>query len=160
MITTWRASVAGPLLAALLAGCSAGAPKFNNTDITGAGYGKELSLTDQNGRPRTLADFRGKVVVLFFGYTHCPDVCPTISKTFLTHYMSKSGNPEASVLSDREKEVLQLIAEGKVSKEIASKLHLSNNTVIRHRQNIMDKLKLHNIADLTRYAIREGFVHA
>lgn len=77
MITTWRASVAGLLLAALLAGCSAGAPKFNNTDITGAGYGKELSLTDQNGRPRTLADFRGKVVVLFFGYTHCPDVCPT-----------------------------------------------------------------------------------
>ncbi len=87
-------------------------------------------------------------------------ISPTISKTFLTHYMSKSGNPEASVLSDREKEVLQLIAEGKVSKEIASKLHLSNNTVIRHRQNIMDKLKLHNIADLTRYAIREGFVHA
>ena len=77
MITIWRASVAGLLLTALLAACSAGAPKFNNTDITGAGYGKELSLTDQNGRPRTLADFRGKVVVLFFGYTHCPDVCPT-----------------------------------------------------------------------------------
>jgi len=61
----------------LLAACSGGPPKFNNTDITGAGYGKELSLTDQNGKPRTLADFRGKVVVLFFGYTHCPDVCPT-----------------------------------------------------------------------------------
>ena len=65
------------MLAALLAGCNGGAPKFKNTDITGVGYGKALSLTDQNGKPRTLADFRGKVVVLFFGYTHCPDVCPT-----------------------------------------------------------------------------------
>ena len=77
MITTWRISLAGLLLAALLAACSGGAPKFKSTDITGAGYGKELSLTDQNGKPRTLADFRGKAVVLFFGYTHCPDVCPT-----------------------------------------------------------------------------------
>ena len=78
MLTTiWRTSVAALLLGVLFAGCHGGAPKFNNTDITGAGYGKELSLTDHNGRPRTLADFRGKVVVLFFGYTHCPDVCPT-----------------------------------------------------------------------------------
>ena len=61
----------------MLAGCSGGAPKFKNTDITGAGYGKALSLTDQSGKHRTLADFRGKVVLLFFGYTHCPDVCPT-----------------------------------------------------------------------------------
>lgn len=77
MIITWRIRLAGLLLAGLLAACSGGAPKFKSTDITGAGYGKELSLTDQNGRPRTLADFRGKVVALFFGYTHCPDVCPT-----------------------------------------------------------------------------------
>ena len=72
MITTWRTSVAGLLLSALLAGCGGSAPKFKNTDITGAGYGKALSLIDQNGKPRTLADFRGKVVLLFFGYTHCP----------------------------------------------------------------------------------------
>ena len=77
MTTTWRTSVAWLLLSALLAGCSGGAPKFKNTDITGAGYGKALSLTDQSGKHRTLADFRGKVVLLFFGYTHCPDVCPT-----------------------------------------------------------------------------------
>lgn len=64
-------------MAALLTGCGGGAPKFKSTDITGAGYGKELSLTDQNGKSRTLSDFRGKVVALFFGYTHCPDVCPT-----------------------------------------------------------------------------------
>lgn len=68
------------LLAALLsAGCDkpAPAPKFELTDLAGANFGKELALTDHNGKPRTLADFRGKVVVVFFGFTHCPDVCPT-----------------------------------------------------------------------------------
>jgi protein SCO1/2 len=45
--------------------------------VTGAGFGTELNLTDHNGKPRTLADFRGKVVAVFFGFTHCPDVCPT-----------------------------------------------------------------------------------
>jgi protein SCO1/2 len=60
----------------LLAGCH-GAPKFKSTDITGVDYGRTLALTDHNGRPRTLEDFRGKAVVLFFGFTHCPDVCPT-----------------------------------------------------------------------------------
>ena len=77
MTTTWRSSLAALLGALLLAACDAGGPKFKSTDITGVDYGKELSLTDQNGKLRTLADFRGKVVVLFFGYTHCPDVCPT-----------------------------------------------------------------------------------
>ncbi len=77
LTTIWRASVALLFLTVLLAGCDGGGPKFKSTDITGAGYGTELSLTDQNGKLRTLADFRGKVVVLFFGYTHCPDVCPT-----------------------------------------------------------------------------------
>ena len=60
----------------LLAGCDGG-PQFKSTDITGVDYGKSLALTDHTGRPRTLADFRGKAVVLFFGFTHCPDVCPT-----------------------------------------------------------------------------------
>jgi len=66
------------LLAALaLAGCRGSGESFKNTDITGADYGRDFSLTDQNGKTRTLADFRGKVVVVFFGYTRCPDVCPT-----------------------------------------------------------------------------------
>jgi protein SCO1/2 len=77
LTTTWRFSLAALLGALLLAACEAGGPKFKSTDITGVDYGKELSLTDYNGKHRTLADFRGKVVVLFFGYTHCPDVCPT-----------------------------------------------------------------------------------
>jgi len=50
---------------------------FANTDITGLDYAKGFTLTDHNGKPRTLADFKGKVVVVFFGYTQCPDVCPT-----------------------------------------------------------------------------------
>ncbi|MBI4753896.1 MAG: SCO family protein [Betaproteobacteria bacterium] len=66
------------LTALVLAACSQGnAPRFNATDITGVDYGKNFALTDHNGQPRTLADFRGKVVTLFFGYTQCPDVCPT-----------------------------------------------------------------------------------
>jgi len=50
---------------------------FRNTDITGADYGRDFALTDHKGQPRTLADYRGKVVTMFFGYTQCPDVCPT-----------------------------------------------------------------------------------
>jgi protein SCO1/2 len=61
---------------AAAAGCDGG-PRFKSTDITGADYGNKLELTDHTGRARTLADFRGKVVLLFFGFTHCPDVCPT-----------------------------------------------------------------------------------
>lgn len=51
--------------------------EFRGTDITGAAFGRQLKLTDHDGRRRSLGDFRGKLVVLFFGYTHCPDVCPT-----------------------------------------------------------------------------------
>lgn len=65
------------LLALVLAACSPEAPKFRSTDITGADFGKSLALTGHDGKPRTLEDFRGKVVVLFFGFTHCPDICPT-----------------------------------------------------------------------------------
>jgi protein SCO1/2 len=62
----------------VLAACSAGgAPKFKSTDITGVDYGRSLELTDTSGRVRHLEDFRGKAVVVFFGFTHCPDVCPT-----------------------------------------------------------------------------------
>ena len=70
--------------AAVLSGCDklglttgANAPSFRGVDITGAEYARSLSLPDQDGQPRTLADFKGKVTVVFFGYTQCPDVCPT-----------------------------------------------------------------------------------
>jgi protein SCO1/2 len=57
--------------------CSPGKASFQATDITGADYAKDFALVDFDGQPRTLADFKGKVVVVFFGYTQCPDVCPT-----------------------------------------------------------------------------------
>jgi protein SCO1/2 len=77
LTTICRSSLA--ILAALLflAACTDSAPKFKSTDITGADYGKSLELVDHTGKPRHLEDFRGKAVVLFFGFTHCPDVCPT-----------------------------------------------------------------------------------
>ena len=57
--------------------CSAEKPQFRSIDLTGADYAKGFALSDQNGKPRTLQEFAGKVVVVFFGFTQCPDVCPT-----------------------------------------------------------------------------------
>lgn len=64
-------------LTAMLAGCSPEKPSFLAIDVTGADYAKGFELTDHNGQVRHLTDFAGKVVVMFFGYTQCPDVCPT-----------------------------------------------------------------------------------
>lgn len=66
-----------PVFVALAACSGPSAPTFQNTDITGADYGQVLSMTDHHGNPRSLSDFKGKVVTLFFGFTQCPDVCPT-----------------------------------------------------------------------------------
>ncbi|MDM0115071.1 SCO family protein [Variovorax sp. J22R133] len=60
-----------------LSGCMEKKQNFNAVDITGADYAKDFSLKDVDGKTRTLADFKGKAVVLFFGYAQCPDVCPT-----------------------------------------------------------------------------------
>ena len=77
-----RVVVAALMGMALLAGCDrlgggAAKPSFKAVDITGADYARELSLPDAEGKLRTLADFKGKVTLVFFGYTQCPDVCPT-----------------------------------------------------------------------------------
>jgi protein SCO1/2 len=67
-----------PALLAAVCFLTACAPeKFRATDITGAEFARSLELTGHDGKPRSLADFRGKVAVVFFGFTHCPDVCPT-----------------------------------------------------------------------------------
>jgi len=69
--------IAASILAFALLGCSPKA-SFTNVDITGStAFGKDFSLLDSDGKTRTLEDFKGKVVVMFFGYTQCPDVCPT-----------------------------------------------------------------------------------
>jgi DNA-binding NarL/FixJ family response regulator len=93
-------------------------------------------------------------------------------KTYLSHeiadivvkdYLAQSSPTESSVfqmLSSREREVLQLLAEGKTSNQIADNLHISVKTVESHRQQIMIKLKIKSVAELTKYAIREGLTSA
>lgn len=77
MNTTLLRSICIALLCMFLGACSP-KPEFKNIDITGStAFGKGFSLVDPNGKVRTLADFKGKVVVMFFGYTQCPDICPT-----------------------------------------------------------------------------------
>lgn len=74
------AGIFGALALALLfalAGCQPASAPFKGTDIRHENFGRDLALTDHTGKRRTLVDFRGQVVVLFFGYTRCPDVCPT-----------------------------------------------------------------------------------
>jgi protein SCO1/2 len=70
-----RGLIAGLALLAVV-GCGQSAGGFSNIDITGAEYARDFELTDHEGRRRTMADFRGKVVAIFFGFTQCPDVCP------------------------------------------------------------------------------------
>jgi two-component system response regulator NreC len=88
---------------------------------------------------------------------------PPVSKVVLSGYLGDKidGDAEDSVarLTDREREVLQLIAEGKTNKEVAHSLSVSVNTVETHRKHIMEKLDLHNTAELVRFAIRTKIVH-
>jgi len=77
MNTTFLRTCCIAALILILTACSP-KPEFKNIDITGStAFGKDFSLLDPDGKVRTLADFKGKVVVMFFGYTQCPDVCPT-----------------------------------------------------------------------------------
>ncbi len=69
------------LAALLLVACTASPPAFRGTDLSMVGWGKDVTLTAHTGARVSTADFRGKVTVLFFGYTHCPDICaPTLTK--------------------------------------------------------------------------------
>ena len=86
-------------------------------------------------------------------------LCRHISKIVFSDYINIVTNPkwtETDGLSSREREVLQLVAEGHTTKEIAKVLHLSPKTVDSHREHIMEKLGIRNIAGLTKYAMREG----
>ena len=73
-LLAWGASLG---LGGLITACSPDRPSFKGVDITGADYAQGFAAQDHNGQPRTMADFAGKVVIVFFGYTQCPDVCPT-----------------------------------------------------------------------------------
>jgi protein SCO1/2 len=88
---------------------------FKNTDLTGLDYASGFSLTDHTGKPRTLADFKGKVVLVFFGYTQCPDVCPT-TMAEMSAMMTELG-PQADkvqvlfVTVDPERDTQELLAQ-------------------------------------------------
>ena len=109
-----RALLAAIVAAMLLAACGPQAPTFKGADITGASFGRELALADHHGNARTLADFRGKAVVVFFGFTQCPDVCPTALST-LADAMRRLG-PDAArvqvlfVTVDPERDTAELLA--------------------------------------------------
>ena len=97
-----------------LAGCGREAPQFKSSDVTGTGFGRDFALTDHTGAPRTLADYRGKVVVLFFGYTQCPDVCPT-TLAMLADALQQLGPDAARVqvlfaTIDPERDTRELLA--------------------------------------------------
>ena len=101
-------------LALLLVACSPPA-KFNGTELTGIDWGKDFALTDHHGKPRRLADFKGRAVIMFFGYTQCPDVCP-VTMGNLRELMAKLG-PDAErvqvlfVTVDPERDTPQLLAQ-------------------------------------------------
>ena len=101
-------------LALTLAGCGRGGPQFQTSDVTGSAMGREFALTDHTGKARTLADFRGKAVVVFFGYTQCPDVCPTTLAT-LAEALRRLG-PDAAkvqvlfVTIDPERDTAELLS--------------------------------------------------
>lgn len=98
----------------ILSGCSEPVA-FKSTDISGADWGKDFNLTDHQGQPRRLSDFKGKAVVLFFGFTQCPDVCPT-TLTTMRDVLGKLG-PDASrvqvlfVTLDPARDTTQLLAQ-------------------------------------------------
>ena len=99
---------------AALAGCAPDGPKFQASDVSGATFGRNFNLIDATGKPRTLADYRGKAVVIFFGYTQCPDVCPT-TLAELAEVMKRLG-PDADrvqvlfVTVDPERDTQDLLA--------------------------------------------------
>lgn len=112
MTPMWRPILFSFFLA--LAGCDS-KPQFTNADLTLADFGKDFALIDHNGKPRTLADFRGKAVVIFFGYTQCPDVCPT-TMTGMAEAMKLLGAEAAKVqvlfvTVDPERDTPQLLAQ-------------------------------------------------
>jgi DNA-binding NarL/FixJ family response regulator len=84
-------------------------------------------------------------------------ISPAVSGALLTDYREQSSNP-LDTLSTREREVLQLIAEGKTNKEVATRLNLSVYTVDSHRGKIMEKLNLHSAGELVRFAMKNGLV--
>jgi protein SCO1 len=110
-----RLLLCGFALVAALAACDAGSQRFNSVDVTGAEFAREFSLTDHAGARRTLADYRGKLVVVFFGFTQCPDVCPTTLSDMaeVKKRLGKDGDAVQVIFItvDPERDTPQLLAQ-------------------------------------------------
>jgi protein SCO1 len=110
-----RVLICGFALAVALAACDAGSQRFNSVDVTGAEFAREFSLTDHAGARRTLADYRGKLVVVFFGFTLCPDVCPTTLSDMaeVKKRLGKDGDTVQVIFItvDPERDTPQLLAQ-------------------------------------------------
>ena len=110
-----RQLLGGFVLTALLAlgGCGQDKPAFHGVDITGADYAQGWALADHNGQERTLKDFAGKAVIVFFGYTQCPDVCPTSMQELaeVKRLLGKDGDRLQGVFItvDPERDTAQLL---------------------------------------------------
>ncbi len=112
-ILVMLALVAG-FVCALAACGKLGGESFKATDVTGAPWGKALTLTDHTGHPRSIADFKGKAVAVFFGYAQCPDVCPT-TMALLADVRKKLGADEDKlqvlfVTVDPERDTREVLA--------------------------------------------------
>jgi DNA-binding NarL/FixJ family response regulator len=95
-------------------------------------------------------------VVLNGGIYLSPGITGVVVDDYLQHLIIAENQPSVPALTEREREVLQLLAEGKSTKQIALQLHVSGKTIESNRRNIMDKLGICSVAELTKYAIREG----
>jgi DNA-binding NarL/FixJ family response regulator len=95
-------------------------------------------------------------VVLNGGIYLSPSITWVVVDDYLQHLIIAENQPIAPALTEREREVLQFLAEGKSTKQIALQLHVSGKTIESNRRNIMDKLGIHSVAELTKYAVREG----
>ena len=108
----WLACCLGVLVTA---GCDSRAPAFNHVDITGADYARDFALTDHTGKQRTLADFRGNVVSVFFGFTQCPDVCPTTLQQMVEvrHLLGEQGKDVQVIFItiDPERDTVPVLAQ-------------------------------------------------
>ena len=105
----------------------------------------------------TAAELTSVIRLVAQGKTYLsPEVTDLVVKGFVGRLKQDISHPPASVLSPREREVLQLLAEGYKAKEVAESLHLGVKTVETHRRNLMEKLDIDNLVDLIRYALREG----
>lgn len=120
-----------------------------------------LGMLDAGAKAYVLKSNAGDELVRAIQAVHAgkryltPEVADTVVDSY-TRRLLPADDRAATELSPREREVLQLLAEGHSSPQIARKLHISNRTVEAHRRNIMRTLDLHSIADLTKYAVREG----